>query len=87
MTYVGYSMASLVYGPMQIIFGLVMIYLYVGLSFSGGIGVIIFLLIMSYFLSKKENELNDLVLEAKDERMKKTQEMLDIIRFIKISAI
>ena len=55
-------MACLVYGPIQIIFGLIMIYLYIGYAFLAGIGVIIALLIISYNLSKKVNKLNDLIL-------------------------
>lgn len=64
-----------------------MIYFYVGSVFLAGIGVIIVLLIISFNLSKKVNACNDLILLAKDERMKKTQEMLDIVRFIKISSV
>ena len=55
MTLLGYSMACLVYGPIQILFGLIMIYLYVGYAFLAGIGVIIVLLGISYKLSKKVN--------------------------------
>lgn len=47
----------------------------------------VFIVIASYFLSKINAKLNDDVLKAKDERMKTTQEILDIIRYIKISAI
>ncbi len=44
-------------------------------------------LICTFFLSKKAVALNEQVLKAKDARMKVTQEMLDVIRFIKINAI
>jgi ABC-type bacteriocin/lantibiotic exporter with double-glycine peptidase domain len=60
---------------------------YVGISVLAGVSIVACLMIFNYFISKKINRLNEEVLGAKDERMKVTQEMLDAIRFIKISAI
>jgi ATP-binding cassette subfamily C (CFTR/MRP) protein 1 len=87
MTYAGLQLASFFYGPMQIIFALIMMYFYVGISFLVGTSVIAFVMVFNYIVSKKINKLNEEVLKAKDERMKVTEEMLDIMRFIKISAI
>ncbi len=87
MTYAGYQLSSTIYGPFQIIFALIMMYAYVGVSFLVGVSTIVLLIIANYFISKKANEYNEKALKAKDERMKVTEEMLDIIRFIKISAI
>lgn len=71
----------------MIIVGLVMMYFVLGIAFLTTIGVIFIVLLASYFLSKITVRLNEQVLSAKDHRMKATEEMLDIIRFIKISAI
>jgi ABC-type bacteriocin/lantibiotic exporter with double-glycine peptidase domain len=62
-------------------------YWVLGISFLVGVGIMIFIIVLSYFLSKINAKLNEEILKAKDERMKTTQEMLDIIRYIKISAI
>lgn len=62
-------------------------YWILGISFLVGIGIMTLIIILSYFLSKINAKLNEEILKAKDERMKTTQEMLDIIRYIKISAI
>lgn len=58
MTYAGYQLSSIIYGPIQIIFGLVMMYFYVGISFLVGVSTIVALLIANYFISKKANEYN-----------------------------
>ena len=87
MTYVGFQLSSLFYGPIQIIFAMVMMYFYVQIAFLSGVAIIVLLIIFNYFVSKRINRLNEKVLKAKDERIKVTEEMLDIIRFIKISAI
>jgi ABC-type multidrug transport system fused ATPase/permease subunit len=87
MTYAGFQLAAIFYGPIQIIFALIMMYVYVGVPFFSGVGVILVLMGINYFLSKRVNYYNEEVLKAKDERMKVVEEMLDIIRFIKISTI
>ena len=87
MTYVGFHLASLFYGPIQIIFAMIMMYFYVQIAFLSGVAIIAILIVFNFFVSKRINRLNELVLKAKDERIKVTEEMLDIIRFIKISAI
>ncbi len=80
-------MAALFYGPLQIICGLIMLYLLLKLAILASVGILIIVLILSYFLSKITVKLNEDLLKAKDERMKVTEEMLEIIRFIKITAI
>ena len=62
-------------------------YFVLGWTFLTAIGSIIVILFFAYFVTKVSVELNEKSLKAKDERMKSTEEMLDIIRFIKISAI
>lgn len=72
MTYAGYQLSSLIYGPIQIVFALVMMYFYVGLSFLVGVTTILLLILANYFISKKANEYNEKALKAKDIRMKVT---------------
>ena len=64
-----------------------MMYFALGLTFLTTIGMMTVVMIASYFVSKVSVKLNERSLKAKDERMKATEEMLDIIRYIKISAI
>ena len=45
------------------------------------------MMVVSYYVSKINKKLNEKSMKAKDKRMKVTEEMLDIIRYIKISAI
>lgn len=73
MTDMGYHVAAFLYGPLQIIVALVLMYWYIGISFLSGLGVIILLFFSSYFISKKTIHYNEEVLKAKDERMKVTQ--------------
>jgi ATP-binding cassette subfamily C (CFTR/MRP) protein 1 len=87
LTYAGFQLAALFYGPLQILFALIMMYFYVGVSFLTGVSVVTIIMTINYFMSKRINHYNEEVLKAKDERMKVVEEMLDIIRFIKISTI
>lgn len=80
-------MAALFYGPLQIICGMIMLYFLLKLAILASVGILIVVLVLSYFLSKITVRINEELLKAKDERMKVTEEMLDIIRFIKITAI
>lgn len=87
MIYIGDQIAAFIYGPLQIIIGLILLYFVLGWSFLTTIGVMMVILAISYFISKITVRLNEESLKAKDARMKVTEEMLDIIRYIKISAI
>lgn len=87
MTYMGYQLAALLVAPIQIIVGVLLMYFFIGVSFVSGIVTMLVMIICTFFLSKKAVALNEQVLKAKDARMKVTQEMLDVIRFIKINAI
>lgn len=87
LTYIGQQFAAFLYGPIQIIAGLIILYISIDIAFFSVIGIVAVLLIIGYFLSKINIRLNDQLLKTKDQRMKSTEEMLDIIRYIKISAI
>jgi len=62
----GYHLAAFVYGPMQIIGGLAIMYSFIGISFFSGLAVIILLFFMSYLLSNKMIKYNKSILSAKD---------------------
>ncbi len=61
-------------------------YKFIGISFLSGIGVMIGTIIFTFVFSKMSINVNEKVLKAKDERMKVTEEIFSIIRFIKINA-
>ena len=84
---IGYHISAFFYGPIQIVAGLFLIYTFVGTSFLGAVGVMVLLAIFSFVNGRTQRAINEKVLKAKDERLKVTKEMLDIIRFIKISVI
>ena len=83
----GDQIAAFFYGPLQIIVGLIIMYFSLGWTFLTAIGSIMLILFVSYFVTKIGVLLNEKSLKAKDERMKSTEDMLDIIRYIKIAAI
>ena len=83
----GNQVTTLFHAPLIIVIGLVTMYFVLGFTFLAAIGVMIIIMITSYFITKANKKLNDKTMKAKDKRMKATEEMLDIIRYIKISAI
>ena len=87
MTGLGHQVTTLFHAPLIIIIGLVTMYFVLGLTFLSAIGVMLTIMVTSYFITKVNKKLNDRTMKAKDKRMKATEEMLDIIRYIKISAI
>lgn len=83
----GYFASLFFFAPLKLIVGLGLMYAILGLTFLSSIGILGVILLISYFLTKTMKKLNEKMLKAKDKRLKVTEEMLDIIRFIKISAI
>ena len=75
------------HAPLIIVVGIVAMYMVLGWTFLTSIGFMVVIMVTSYFITKVNKKLNDKTMKAKDKRMKATEEMLDIIRFIKISAI
>ena len=65
-------MVAVLYTPIQIIFSLFLLYIYIGPSFFVGMGVMILLMLSTLILSKIAVKSNDKLLKAKDERMKVT---------------
>jgi hypothetical protein len=52
MTYMGYQLVAILYTPLQIIFSLTLLYLYIGPSFLVGLGIMILLMLITLLISK-----------------------------------
>jgi hypothetical protein len=70
MTYLGFQMVAILYTPIQIVFGLVLLYMYIGISFLVGLGIMLILMSFTMIFTKIATSSNDLLLKAKDARMK-----------------
>jgi hypothetical protein len=53
MTYMGYQLSSLLFAPLQIIIGIIMMYNFIGISFLAGMATMIFMISITYFVAKK----------------------------------
>ncbi|KRX07923.1 P-loop containing nucleoside triphosphate hydrolase [Pseudocohnilembus persalinus] len=80
------QIASLVFLPVQLVVGLYLIYAYVGVSFIGGLIVIIILGAANYFITKLQVKYQKILMTKKDGRMKVTNEIFGQIKFIKVNA-
>lgn len=58
------------YAPLQIAIGFTLLYLYIGISFLVGIGIMIVLFFVTMIFTKIAAKGNDDLLKAKDARMK-----------------
>ena len=87
MTNMGVQLTSVQYNPIQIVIGVWLMYTYIGASFVSGMSTMLVMIAITFFLAKKISKVNENTLKAKDARMKITEEILDIIRFIKINAV
>ena len=83
----GFEITAVLIAPLQIIVGIFMMHHFIGISFLSGIGVMLVTIFCTYLFQKRSYKFNEKILKKKDERMKVTQEMLDIIRYIKINSI
>lgn len=83
----GTQLTSALYTPIQILIGVFLMYQYIGVSFASGMTAMIVMIGFTFFIAKKISKVNETTLRAKDERMKITQEILDIIRYIKVNAL
>ncbi len=61
-------------------------YNFIGISFLSGVGVMLVTIFMTFVCAKISIKANENVLKAKDQRMKVTEEIFNIIRFIKVNA-
>ncbi len=72
MTNMGYQLTALLFTPIQIIVGVWLMYLFIGISFVSGIIIMIITIIITFFITKTITRINDKTLKAKDARMKIT---------------
>ena len=72
-----------VFGVIEIIVGLVLFYLFIGIQFFIVIGIMVLINLVSYKIGKSTIHYNMQILETKDERINATEEMLRIIKHIK----
>jgi ATP-binding cassette subfamily C (CFTR/MRP) protein 1 len=86
MTYMGFQLTALIFTPIQVLIGLWLMYNFIGISFLSGVGVMVVTIFMTFVCAKISIKANENVLKAKDERMKVTEEIFNIIRFIKVNA-
>lgn len=82
----GFQLVSLFLVPIQIILGMLLLYYYIGISFLVGVGVMALLMILTLTFTKISTTANDELLKAKDARMKVTEEIFQIIKYIKVNA-
>lgn len=87
MTFMGFQLVALFFTPIQIVVGLYLLYIYIGPSFLVGTGVMIALMLFTLVFTKISTKYNDYLLKAKDSRMKLTEQIMQIIKFIKINAL
>lgn len=87
MTNMGTQLTSALYTPLQIVIGVCLMYRYIGISFAAGMAAMVALIALTFLIAKRISIVNETTLAAKDARMKVTQEILDIIRFIKVNAV
>ena len=86
MTYFGFQLTALIFTPIQVLVGLWLMYNFIGVSFLSGVGVMLITIALTFVCAKISIKANEDVLKAKDERMKVTEEIFNIIRFIKVNA-
>lgn len=87
MTSMGPQLTAVLYTPIQIVIGVYLMYRFIGGSFTVGMMTMKVLIAITVQLAKRIGLINKITNEAKDKRTKITQELLEMIRFIKISTL
>ena len=73
-TWLYYYLISIFIMPIQIIVSIIMIFIYIGVSFSSGLGVIILSFFVNFLIGKLNWKTQKQVMDAKDDRTKATNE-------------
>lgn len=73
--------------PFFLLFGFGMLFYYIGISFVAGLAGLVVLVFVSALLTKLSATANEQLLGAKDERMKTTEETLQIIKYVKVNSL
>lgn len=66
MTYMGFQLSSLLFAPLQIIIGIIMMYKFIGISFLAGMAAMVLTISLTYFVAKKSIKYNEEMLKVKD---------------------
>jgi ABC-type transport system involved in Fe-S cluster assembly fused permease/ATPase subunit len=73
MTYLGNQLSALLTTPLQLIIGITIMWLFIGISFLAGLLTTMIMIWITFIVSKYTIKFNNEVLKAKDKRMKVTQ--------------
>ena len=79
------AIQELIVIPTQLLIGIGIMYHLVGFSFIAGIAMMFVVGRISYILNKRESKLQENYMQGKDRRMKLLNEILNTIRYIKMS--
>nr|XP_042910729.1 multidrug resistance-associated protein 1 [Parasteatoda tepidariorum] len=86
LSYFTYYCAELFTCPIRIIVILVIMWQYIGMATLAGLGVIIFLLPIGYYISRYSEKFTDEQMKVKDTRLKFMNEILSGIKILKLYA-
>ncbi|XP_067836532.1 ATP-binding cassette sub-family C member 9-like isoform X2 [Heptranchias perlo] len=81
--FMGYYIIAI---PIQIILAVLLLYMQLGYSALIGVSIIILLAPLQYFISKRFASIQKRTLECSDERIKKSNEMLQGIKLLKLNS-
>lgn len=68
----GYYTTAVLFVPIQLAVGIFLMYNFIGISFLAGMGIILLMGVVVFLMNKKLTKANDVLLKAKDKRMKIT---------------
>lgn len=80
------NLFSIIFSPIEVILGLLIMYVYIDMAFLAGLLVIILMSIINYFTGKIYIKYQENVMSCKDERSKAMNELLNGMKYIKINA-
>lgn len=86
MMYIGSKLAYFIFGIVEILTGFALLYWFVGLTFIAGFVVLVLITVITFVISSCNIHLTDQVLQKKDERLSATEQLLNIMRFVKQNA-
>ncbi len=85
LTYAAWELASVINLPITLGVGIYLMWASVGITFLSGLGVILVLSLVNFLFSKIYIKLSDKIMGKKDERMAVASEILNGIKYIKMS--
>ena len=85
LTYAAWELSSVINLPITLGVGVYLMWASVGITFLSGVGVILMMSLVNFVFSKIYFKLSEKVMEKKDERMAVATEILNGIKYIKMS--